>query len=231
MRDNSIKIVATSDTHRSVAVNSMIPQGDVFIHAGDFMYTGYPDEWHSCVEWMRFVPCPYKYLVPGNHDFHLLHYPGPALGDLYDRGVNLLGLPGNDRFNSAVLPNGMKMLGIPFVVGLTHWAFNASEEHIEEYIRSNMDRVGDHFDVIVAHSPPKKIMDAVPSKLGLKYCGSSAIKKLLDGAYGKPPKLLICGHIHEGFGHQKYKETDVYNVSMCDHNYAHARKAVVIDIA
>lgn len=39
-----MRIVATSDTH-FVPVQGWIPDGDVFVHAGDLMQDGYPSEW------------------------------------------------------------------------------------------------------------------------------------------------------------------------------------------
>ena len=47
-----MKTVFTSDTHFNFTPDQ-IPDGDVFIHAGDFMLSGYIDEWHQRLECLK----------------------------------------------------------------------------------------------------------------------------------------------------------------------------------
>ena len=89
-----MRIVATSDTHHVVDV-STIPDGDVFMHCGDLCRTGYPDDFECQLEWLAKLPHKTKLFTPGNHDFHLQVYPGPALQQLREVGVWVVGLPGN----------------------------------------------------------------------------------------------------------------------------------------
>jgi predicted phosphodiesterase len=62
-----MRLVATSDTHFDFPPE-FVPDGDVFLHCGDLMYTGYPDEWKGRVESLAALPHKLKILVPGNHD-------------------------------------------------------------------------------------------------------------------------------------------------------------------
>jgi Icc-related predicted phosphoesterase len=62
--------------------------------------------------------------------------------------------------------------------------------------------------VLVAHPPPYGILDRV---LGRFSAGSNAVFSILKGS---PPKLFICGHIHETPGVVSYNGTEVVNCTM-----------------
>jgi Calcineurin-like phosphoesterase len=214
-----MRLVATSDTHHTVDI-STIPDGDVFVHAGDLCQTGYPDDWAKQLEWLAALPHKLKLYVPGNHDFHIQLYPGPALQELRSIGVWVVGLPGNIHFASHKLPNGMSLLGLPFVTNLPRWAFNVDEEEIEKYLKT----VGYH-DIIVSHAPPRYCLDKVGGN-------SVGIGSYWEHAATHRPKHWIFGHIHEGYGNLKneFLPTEFHNVAMCDRTYTHANKPLVLDL-
>jgi len=74
-----VKIVAVADTHNchhSVA----IPDGDIFIHAGDLTENGTERELRAAAEWIRNLPHKPKLAIAGNHDTALKgssHSPAP----------------------------------------------------------------------------------------------------------------------------------------------------------
>ncbi len=214
-----MRIVATSDTHFPLRIGApYIPGGDIFIHAGDLMYSGYEREWYLLVEVLESISIKEKYLVAGNHDLHIQHYPGPALQDLRAVGVTLVGPP-STKYPTVELPNGMRMLGLPFVTNLGNWAFNADEEYIWDYL----DNVG-RADIVVSHSPPRGILDRVNSRT---HCGIAAYRRYLKKFQ---PKLWISGHIHEEYGTTEVEGCRFYNVAMCNHNYEQVNPPMVIDI-
>lgn len=212
-----MRIVATSDTHKKVDI-SIVPDGDVFIHAGDLMTTGYPDDWKEQLVWLAELPHKEKLYVPGNHDFHICMYPGPALQDMRKIGVKVIGLPGNDMFATHTLDNGMILLGLPFVKSLPRWAFNTNEYKVREYLE-RMPAC----DIVVSHSPVYGILDGDGSfNAGFK-CYVDYIKK-------HNPKFWIHGHIHEAYGYRKFINTDVYNVALCDREHNHVNPPLVLDL-
>lgn len=218
-----MRIVATSDTHIPVA-KGFIPDGDVFFHSGDLCKTGYPDDFESMLDWLNELPHPLKYFTPGNHDFHLQVYPGPALQQLRSVGVTVLGLPGNDNFMSAKLPNGMSVVAFPYVHNLPRWAFNISVNGLYEVIR-NQER----HDIVLSHSPIYGILDE--PKPGI-HTGSRPLK---DYLHYHRPSYWFNGHIHEGYGHEEVEFNDgrkcqVYNVAACDRTYTHTNQPVVLDL-
>lgn len=225
-----MRIVATSDTHYPPFVKRQdtllhdvyeptiaIPDGDVFIHAGDIMRMGYENEWEGVLEWLARLPHKHKYYIPGNHDFHLSLYPGPALQQLRSIGVVCVGLPGNNHYCSVTLPNGMSLLGLPYVVDMPRWANSMENEAELEY---HLQIVWpQHHDIVVSHSP---VFGCLDHGKGIKVYR----KYLLN----QPPRIWISGHIHEGYGHMHVNGCDLYNVAMCDRAYKHANSPMVIDI-
>lgn len=213
-----MRLVATSDTHYPLSMK--VPDGDVFVHAGDFMRTGYPDEWRATIAWFRHLPHATKILVPGNHDFHLQVYPGPALQDLREVGVTVVGLPGNDHYTSVTLSNGMSLLGLPYVYN-NRWAFDISPQELEAHLSRVWNDAREH-QVIVSHSPVHGILDATERG----PAGIEVYRKWLP----RKPRVWISGHIHESYGSTVVDGCRFYNVSMCDRSYTQANPPAVIDL-
>lgn len=218
-KELAMRIVATSDTHHRVDINKWIPDGDVFIHAGDLMRTGYPSDFENQLEWLAELPHKIKLFVPGNHDFHLQVYPGPALQQLRKIGVCVLGLPGNENYYTHMLPNGMSVLGLPYVTNLPRWAFNTTEDYLMDYLFER----GRH-DIMVSHAPHRFILDS--PKKG-EHVGIASYNRYTEK---HNPKHCIFGHIHECYGTYEKYGVKYYNVAMCDRNYKHANPAMVIDV-
>lgn len=229
-----MRIVATSDTHFFVDP-AVIPDGDVFIHAGDLMNRGTVNEWDDCLAWLDALPHQHKYFVPGNHDFHLMLYPGPAMQDLRRVGVKTVGHPLSDTV--VTLPNGMTMLGSPWVTDLMRWAFNSNEDAIREHMMS-----AGPADIVVTHSPIHGILDEVVVGSRAKFTDRGMIREPVYEHTGArsyigymnefKPLVWIHGHIHEGYGQQTIDKTGttVYNVCLCDINYKHRNAPAIIDL-
>ncbi len=213
-----MRVVAISDTHFKVDV-STIPDGDVLIHCGDLCTTGYPADFEQQLEWLAELPHKTVLYTPGNHDFHLQVYPGPALQQLREVGVWVVGLPGNENYSTYKLPNGMTVLGLPYVTGLPRWAFNETEAYLGDFLARQRG-----IDIVMSHAPPKFIRDS--PKPGT-HVGIEAYRSF---ARHRRPKHWFFGHTHECYGHEMQFETDFWNVAMCDRSYKHANPAVVIDL-
>jgi Icc-related predicted phosphoesterase len=219
-----LKIIATSDTH--FAFDNMcegMDQNDCFVHAGDAMYSGYLTEWHGVKESFKKQSVLHKYFIPGNHDIHVEVFSGPALAELRKEcGVTVVGVP--HTASKVVLPNGMTLGGCPYVSNLPRWAFNRDEDTIWGYL-DMMGRV----DVLVAHSPPRAILDrgAPSGNRGGSHYGLAALRKYIERFQ---PDIIICGHVHEQYGSQKVGRTMVYNVSHCNLDYQQVNPPVVIEL-
>lgn len=72
-------------------------------------------------------------------------------------------------------------------------------------------------DILVCHQPPYGILDKVTWKKAPKHwLGKHAGSKIiLDYIKKYQPKIVLCGHIHEGKGKKKIGKTLVYNAGCC----------------
>ncbi|MFT4049514.1 MAG: metallophosphoesterase [Solirubrobacterales bacterium] len=157
--------------------------------------------------WCDQLPAQSIVLVPGNHDFVFEEFGGghdyglPAkVTLLIDAGVEL--------------PGGPQVFAQPWVPALEKWAFYASSETLA----AKAAGIPAGQDIWLQHGPPlpRDVSSYRLDYVSPRHVGNEQIvPTLLDQ---KPP-LLICGHIHEGFGRARIGETDVFNVSFLDEFY------------
>lgn len=220
-----MRIVVTSDTHFETDP-AKIPDGDVFIHAGDLMYSGQEGEWYPRLDWLAALPHKTKILVPGNHDFHIRNYEGIARAELRRKaGVSLV------LFEDGLytLPNQMTLLGLQYVTGLPGWAWNVDDADLTRKLKF----IEQAPDFVVSHAPMWLRLDALLPHKEHKYqrqpVGTWAYAQWFD-ALKEKPKHWICGHIHESYGWHEESGCKFYNVAMCDRNYDQTNTPMVIDV-
>jgi predicted phosphohydrolase len=110
-----MRIVAVADTHlfhRELEV----PDGDVFVHAGDLCRGGELDELREAAAWLADLPHRHKIVVAGNHDWAFASDPAAARavmggGVIYleDEGATI---------------EGVRFWGSPWQPAFHDWAFN-----------------------------------------------------------------------------------------------------------
>ena len=92
-----MRIVAVADTHLFHDARYEVPEGDVFVHAGDLCRRGDLDELAEAARWIAGLPHRHKLIVAGNHDWAFVNELAAArrlLGDvlyLEDDEVSRLG--------------------------------------------------------------------------------------------------------------------------------------------
>lgn len=188
-----IKICAISDLHGQIS-KVEVPPCDLLLIAGDLA----PDNGrnlHSQANWFRFKfrnwlerqPAKEIVAVPGNHDFVCY---GPEHRLIYRRS-----LPCHLIWDEDIELFGYKIWASPWSLPFFDYVFYADEDGIQRKLRG----VPDDVDIILAHSPPKGILDVSRGE----NCGSAA---LLNRIYEVDPSLVVFGHIH-----QQYGLSQVYN--------------------
>ena len=70
-----MRIVAVADTHTFESDLGALPDGDVFIHAGDIVRGGELRELEGPAEWIRSLPHEHKIVVAGHHHFYRINIP------------------------------------------------------------------------------------------------------------------------------------------------------------
>jgi Icc-related predicted phosphoesterase len=157
----------------------------------------------------------------------------PWLFDLMRRGIEAVGIAGNHDFaferrrrwvEALKLPwtylldetyeslAGPVIYGTPWVPGLPRWAFYASESGCH----ARSEAIPKGIDILMSHGPPLGYRDLTSPRFGSMNAGDIY---LITACERVQPKLLVCGHIHEGHGYERMFGTTVYNVSYVDENY------------
>lgn len=187
-----IRVVCISDTHNSTP---QVPPGDLLIHAGDLTQHGSFAELRDQIEWISSLPHTFKVVIAGNHDtlldsifeernpIRVSDKLGESRSDLDWRDVIYL----QDTCQVLKFPNSreLKIFGSPRTPEFGIWAFQYPP------IRDVWtNAIPDDAAVVVVHGPPALYGD-VDGK-GDGY--------LLRELRRVMPILVVCGHIHDGYG-------------------------------
>ena len=208
-----IRIVCISDTHGQHAKLNL-PQGDVLIHAGDFMtYGNRPKEIVDFNQWLGKQPHPHKVVIAGNHDLMFERHPGAAR-ELLGNGIYLE--------NSGIELLGLTIWGSPVQPEFNNWAFNVARGAA---IRRYWEMIPADTDVLVTHGPPFGVLDkAHPST---KHLGCEELAKAIGGI---KPRLHVFGHIHGGHGSSASDGTQFVNASAVNEAYWPVYDPQVVEI-
>ncbi|XP_071057439.1 metallophosphoesterase domain-containing protein 1 [Onthophagus taurus] len=247
--DNQIRFVCMSDTHSLVHnIKYDIPDGDVFIHAGDFSRCGHIDEVKEFNKWIGTLPHKHKIVISGNHELSF----DPKFIDVFkkkfepsSRHREIFHCPsygkGEDDIKEAVhtenirhyLTNctyledaglelyGIKIYGTPWQPSFGNWGFNL-ERGSECLQKWNL--IPENTDILITHTPPVGHGDLVCS--GIR---AGCVELLTTVQERVKPKYHIFGHIHEGYGVSSDGKIIYINASTCDINYMPNNLPIVFD--
>jgi len=132
---NAIRFVCVSDTHNTTDLDTFpeIPDGDVFVHCGDFTQRSLETEFEKFFKFLDHLPHKHKIVIGGNHDVVLneSHYKenltklkgqkteidtAKMISELKSRCQYLL--------EESVIIEGIKIFGTPYTSGhSSDWAF------------------------------------------------------------------------------------------------------------
>lgn len=239
------RIVCMSDTHgqhRDIAV----PKGDVLIHAGDFTQTGEVRVVQDLLDYFRRLEIPTTICIAGNHDMTLdLPYYDRSWRRFHSRRIrNAEDAPramqqytqetagGPNQFyyledSSCQIPvqkgsAALSVYGSPWSPEFYDWAFNVPRGRPSHEIWSRIDP---ETDVLVTHGPPLGRGDLCD------HGGRAGCHDLLQQVQKRvKPRLMVFGHIHEGYG-TTYDGTTLYvNASNLDLDYKNVHPCTVIDL-
>lgn len=198
-----MKIVAVSDTH-TMYDNLIIPDGDVFIHAGDIDLNTQRDAIRFN-KWLGELPHKYKIVIGGNHDRWLAQASTGMKQSLLSNC--------NYLENYSVTIEGIKFWGSPITPMFNNWYF--MRERGDE-IAKIWEQIPEDIDVLITHGPPYKILDAAPKGLWVQYVGCWDLNHYVSKV---KPKIHIFGHVHFSHGTELTGKTKFYNVSVMDEEY------------
>jgi Icc-related predicted phosphoesterase len=217
-----MNVYALSDQHGDLPE---IPECDLLLIAGDIcpdFLAGRPGglmdkgeqrqrNWldNDFRAWLDEIPAKNVVGIAGNHDFVFEH-----------KFLIPEGLRWHYLEDDEVEIGGLRIWGTPWVPKLQSWAFYGSPNMLS--VRA--EAIPSGIDILLSHGPPFGYGDGIPASLwidgeirqGLEHAGEDELFKNLDRI---APKVVVCGHIHEGYGSYKRGDIDIYNVSVKDALY------------
>ena len=239
-----MKIAALSDIHGNLVPPDEIGECDVVCICSDICSLDYQRNFAKCISWfcLDFLPwtnklnCDKVIFIAGNHDFFLEQlYHEKRRGRTPTEVLKCL-LVGNHKSQSKLIYlqdnlyeyKGVKFYGTPWIKNLPGWAFNLTEEELQNkfsYIPHNVDVLLTHQASTVGNTGTS--LQLISSN---KPCDFGSIE-LTEAAMVRNIKYALCGHIHSG-NHEPfiYNNTRYMNVSLLDEDYKIAYKPSIITI-
>jgi predicted phosphohydrolase len=193
-----MRIVAVADTHTFQDELDTVPDGDVFVHAGDLLCSGSLSELVPVAEWLRRLPHRTKIVVAGNHDWCFARERSEARRTL---GRNVIYLE-----DTGVDVDGVTFWGSPWQPEFCGWAFNLPRG---EALRARWAHIPHRVSVLVTHGPPRGFGDRT-------FAGPTGCDDLLAAIRRAQPALNLFGHIHEDGGFWRDGAVALANVTTWD---------------
>jgi len=220
---NKLRITFISDTHnKHKQLTSLLPGGDLIVHAGDLSSMGYQHEIESFCTWFnKLENYEHKVFISGNHDFMFEKDPNRAkeiwssYKDIDYLQDEVMGLQIGDN------PE-VKIYGSPWQPEFYNWAFNLPRNG--EELEAKWAAIPNDIDILITHGPANGYLDKVMG--GWENLGC---EKLAEAVKVKKPKIHVCGHIHSGYGYLFDGDTHFINASVLDEQYYLTHKPLTVD--
>jgi len=222
-----MKVTLISDTHtKHKQLKGDLPGGDLLIHAGDFMNSGYDKtEATEFFEWFDAIDnYDDKIFIAGNHDRIMQNEPEWAQGILtgyktidylQDEQVTLY----YDGHNGDFPEDNVRIYGSPWQPEFYNWAFNLPRNG--ERLKAKWDAIPTNTDILITHGPAFGTLDDVEGRRG-QHLGCELLAEHINTV--ARPKIHVCGHIHSGHGYYFDGQTHYFNASILNERYNYTNK-------
>jgi Icc-related predicted phosphoesterase len=199
-----MRILHVSDIHGNMGAGEKIAQkageigADLIAVTGDLTHFGGVEDAETLLERIS-ESGKQIFFVPGNCDPRAL----------------LEWTPTNSYVKNLLLRSidfsGWELMGLGGAVGRYGTLIEFTEEEVEDMLEKVIPRKGGF--IFISHSPPYGLE---VDYTGVKHIGSRAVKKYVENYQ---PKLMMCGHAHEGRGMVKVNETIIVNSGAAKNGY------------
>ena len=217
------KITFISDTHgKHNQITKDLPGGDILIHAGDFMNSGYyKTEAIEFWNWFDTIPnYDTKVFIAGNHDRIMQDDPTWAIG--YLTGYKTIDYLADDELgiyhddlNGDHSKDNIRIYGSPWQPEFHNWAFNLPRNG--DALKARWDAIPAQTDILVTHGPAFGFLD-IPGFGAPRNVGCELLRYRIDELR---PKIHVCGHIHGGYGYYFNGHTHFINASILNERYVY----------
>lgn len=209
-----MRMVIISDTHLR---EPELPDGDVLIHCGDLLSSGYMEELPFALDWLAPQAKKFQHMVfvPGNHDRCFEKWTDFSIKEMENHGITVL-------LDRKLIIEGIKFYGSPWQPEFYDWAFNLPRG---DELATKWAAIPEDTDVLITHGPPYGIMDYVIWDEIHVGCAD-----LMSRVLEVRPKIHCFGHIHGGYGICEHEGITFVNASICDERYNPTNAPHVVDI-
>jgi len=216
-------ITFISDTHtKHRHCEDDLPGGDLLIHAGDLMNSGYDenDVWEFLDWFDKQEQYDTKVFIAGNHDRMFEDKPEQVMGIinsykwidyLQDNWLEV----GNDT-------ERVKIYGSPWQPEFYNWAFNLPRNGWE--LELKWKDIPNDTDILITHGPAWGHLDVTP--YGNLNVGCELLRVRLDEL---KPKIHVFGHVHSGYGYKFHNGTHFINAAVLNERYNYKNKPITMD--
>ena len=222
-----MKVTLISDTHtKHKQLNGDLPGGDLLIHAGDFMNSGYDKtDATEFFDWFDKIDnYDDKIFIAGNHDRIMQNEPEKMLGlltgyktieYLQDEQLTLY----FDGPNGDFPEDNVRIYGSPWQPEFYNWAFNLPRNG--EELKAKWNAIPTNTDILITHGPAFGKLDDVEGRRG-QHLGCELLAEHINTV--ARPKIHVCGHIHSGYGYYFDGQTHYFNASILNERYNYTNK-------
>ena len=222
-----MKVTLISDTHtKHKQLNGDLPGGDLLIHAGDFMNSGYDKtDATEFFDWFDKIDnYDDKIFIAGNHDRIMQNEPEWAQGILtgyktieylQDEQLTLY----FDGPNGDFPEDNVRIYGSPWQPEFYNWAFNLPRNGGE--LKAKWNVIPTNTDILITHGPAFGKLDDVEGRRG-QHLGCELLAEHINTV--ARPKIHVCGHIHSGYGYYFDGQTHYFNASILNERYNYTNK-------
>ena len=222
-----MRITVISDTHTKHGLIPLtdLPGGDLLIHAGDIMNSGYNknDILDFCTWFHSLEQYDKKIFIAGNHDRMFENHPEGVeelLNIYFD--IDYLQDEGYDLYDLDT-DTSTKIYGSPWQPEFYSWAFNLPKNGIE--LAGKWEAIPDNTDILITHGPAFGTLDTVAGR-PWDNLGCELLAQRIEVI---KPKIHVCGHIHSGYGYEIKDGTHFFNASVLDEQYEYTQKPMTFD--
>jgi predicted phosphodiesterase len=217
-----MKITFISDTHtRQGQIPYFdLPGGDLLIHAGDIMNSGYnKTDIFDFLHWYDSIPgYDKKVFIAGNHDRMFENHP-EDIKEWLSKFPNIIYLQDETyEIYDLETDKSIKIYGSPWQPAFYAWAFNLNRGGIE--LSGKWEAIPDDTDILVTHGPAWGSVDTVEGR----PWDNLGCELLAERIQRFRPKIHVCGHIHSGYGIETIDNIHYINASVLDERYEYTQK-------
>jgi Icc-related predicted phosphoesterase len=218
-----MRITFISDTHtKHTQITQDLPGGDLLIHAGDLMNSGYYwEEVYPFLDWFNNLGnYDHKVFIAGNHD-RLFEDEPEKINGLLTGYKNIEYL--RDKWLAVGDDERMvKIYGSPWQPEFYNWAFNLPRNGVA--LEEKWFNIPNSTEILVTHGPPWGHCDVTP--YGNLNVGCELLRVRVDEL---KPKIHVFGHVHSGYGYKFHEGTHFINASVLSERYQYSNKPITVD--